>query len=109
MSCSSIEVSTWHSGSKLAKSKGVGTYGLKVAKKDRPCFTSYDTYMIKLPNGRIIEAEKTPGFDHKCIELRDEGFKEFLINAGLADWPLYRPHKFLLVHLEDNRWQLTSP
>lgn len=99
-----MQVTAWKPrGSAFAAS----TYGISVGRDNRRYFRpEWESVVCELPSGQSFEIKITPGFWHKCPELRHPGFRAWFAKQGQLTWRPYHPPQYELVPVGDRRFAL---
>lgn len=93
----------WHKG---RPSEEPGGYGLRLTAGDRDrnfdnTWTSVD---VELDGGPTITVDLSPSFWRSCPELRSAEIGQWLIDNGVAPWPLGDPPSAVVRQVEGNRF-----
>ena len=96
-------VPAWHKGQPSTEPAG---YGLRLTPVERdrnfdPEWTSVD---VELDGGTTVEVPLSPSFWRSCSELRSADIGQWLLDAGVAPWPIGDPPSVVIRAIEGNRF-----
>ncbi|MGR3913051.1 MAG: hypothetical protein OD918_00750 [Gammaproteobacteria bacterium] len=95
-----------------AWTNGRTAFGLKVREPDRDEYFSkkWASVLIDLPNGNVAEANVAKeSFWGGYRELISFAIREWLEETGSIPWKTGKPPKFVLTHVESNRFRIDGP
>jgi hypothetical protein len=103
-----MEATAWNNGS--YHDTGAG-YGLKIDIVDRDKYfrKEWKYILLSLPGSKKeikINTGKASFWNQSCRELISQDIGKWLIQNNFAPWVVGKPPKFVLEHLDSNRFSL---
>ena len=86
-----MKVVGWDNGSPNNRT-GEG-YGIRIVPKDRDRYfqRTKSSVNIELGNGDLVKVKLSDSFWRDCAELRSAKIGKWMLNVGLAPWPINSP------------------
>jgi hypothetical protein len=93
----------WHNGRPTDEPGG---YGLRLTPgdRDRNFDTEWTSVDVELDGGPTVAVTLNPSFWRSCPELRSAEIGRWLLDSGVAPWPLGDPPSVVVRAVEGNRF-----
>jgi hypothetical protein len=105
-----MKVVGWNNGSPDNRN-GEG-YGIRIVPKDRDVYfqRTKSSLHIELGDGHLVMFRLSDSFWGDCVELRSPKIGKWMLNVGLAPWPIGSPPNLRLEPKARSKWKfkLTS-
>jgi hypothetical protein len=86
-------------------------YGIRIGPENRSRYfqPEWETIIVEIAGGSVVEATLTAGFWQDCPEVRHPAFRDWFKSKRLIPWSARNPPTFELNPVGERRFRLSTP